>query len=296
MKTAEWAPAAFDGSPVVDACLQDVRDVQTLPTVAAKIMDLMSDSEVTTADVTKLVEVDPALCMRILKIANSSFYGFSSRVDTIHRAVVLLGLNAVKGIALAAGFCKLFRSDRIHPQFDAHELWVHSVAVATGARMLAKDSGRISPEEAFFAGLIHDIGLVIEMQACRKGFAGTIEAACRHPNAAFREIELQTLGATHEAFGAAICQAWKLPASLINVAGYHHRPLELPPAKRTLPAVVHVADILAAQLGRGYSRTVETDAINPQISEEVKLDPTTLDALQAPLTEQIDEAQQLLAD
>ena len=118
-------------------------------------------------------------------------------------------------------------------------------------RLLTEKSGLGLPDKAFLAGLIHDLGIMVEVQARCPKFIEVIDKLVDDPSLTFRQAEEQTLGATHEAFGAGLCRRWNFPVTLEHVAGYHHRPMELADARGALTAVVNVADILAARIGAG---------------------------------------------
>ena len=176
MTQAETNAAVESDVPsIVETSLQKIKNIATLPVLARKIMQLTEDPKSTAEDVHKVITSDPALSIRILKVVNSSFYGLPRQIDSIHRAFLLLGRNAVKNIAIAASVHKVFQSERIGPDFDARDLWTHSIAVATGARGLALKAALDLPDEAFLAGLIHDVGIMVEMQACRQKFSEMIE-------------------------------------------------------------------------------------------------------------------------
>ncbi|TWT60906.1 HDOD domain-containing protein [Rubinisphaera italica] len=279
--------------PIVGASLDKIRHIATLPAVAHKIMSLVNDVNATAKDVNKIMAADPALCARILKVVNSTFYGLPQQIASIDRAVMLLGFNAVKNIAIAASLDKLFRTTKIGSHFDARDLWAHSIAVATGARALAKDMRLALTDEAFLAGLIHDIGITIEMQACPQKFADMTEVLASEPNLAFRQVEERVLGATHESFGAALCRKWQFPLKLEHVVRFHHKPMLLPESDRVLPAIIHVADILAARTGIGYTRTVETVQVDQQILNELDLSEDDIEAVADTLPDAILETQQL---
>ena len=289
--------AAVDSElpPIVAESIEKIRHIATLPAVALKIMELTEDPESTADDVHDVIKSDPALSTRILKVVNSSFYGLPRQIGSIHRAVLLLGLNAVKNIAIAASLHKTFQAERIGPDFDTRELWTHSIAVATGARMLAKKAQLDSPDEAFLAGLIHDVGILVEMQACREEFIEMLQLLSDDESLTFRQAEEQQLGATHEAFGIGLCRKWNFPMHLEHVAGFHHQPMQLAKADRTLPVVVHVADVLAAQIDIGYTRTVETESVDPEVLGCIDLSQSDLEALAEALPDAILETQQLLS-
>ena len=262
---------------IVHQAIQEITHIATLPEVTLKIIRLVEDPDSTARDLNQVISNDPALGTRILKVVNSAFYGLPDQIGSINRAIVLLGLNAVKNIAIAASLAKLFRGGKICPSFDARDLWTHCIAVATGTRLLADKTGLGLPDEAFLAGLIHDIGIMVEVQARRNQFVEAIKKLEADPNLNLRQAELECIGATHEQFGTALCQLWKFPTSFAHVTGYHHDPLQLADNHRTLASLVHVADILAAKTEQGFTRSVETIEVDPQLLEQIGLTASQLD-------------------
>ncbi|QDT41371.1 HDOD domain protein [Gimesia alba] len=279
---------------IVESSFHKIKNIATLPAVAHQIMNLVADPESTTDDLRKVIVNDPALSACILKVVNSSYYGFPQQIGSIDRAIVRLGLNAIKNIAIATSLNKVFKSNRIGTDFDPCDLWTHSVAVAICAREISVRSEIGEPDEVFLAGLIHDIGIMVEMQANHQEFVEIIGIVSHEQNTTFRQAEEQVLGATHELFGAFICREWKFPPQFEHVARYHHHPMQLPQTDRNLPAIVHVADILAAQIHEGYTRTVESESIAPEILSILNLSESDIETLGESLRDSIHEAHQLL--
>ena len=279
-KTAELIRGAID----------EISHIATLPEVTLKIIELVENPDSTAQDLNKVISHDPALGARILKVVNSAFYGLPGQIGSINRAIVLLGLNAVKNIAIAASLTKLFRGGKICEGFDAKDLWDHCIATATASRLLADKAKLGKGDEAFLAGLIHDIGIMVEIQARRSDFARTVGRAAAG-DLTFREAETETLGATHEQFGAALCKLWKFPVAFQETAGFHHEPTRLPEGARTLPVLIHLADHLSKRLGLGFTGDVEGDAPDAALLAEVKLTEADLDEVAAALPEAIAEAQ-----
>lgn len=279
---------------VVDSVIQRSSQIATLPGIAVQIIQLCEDPESTIEELNAVI--DTVLAMRLLKLVNSAYYGMSGQITSLQHAIVLLGLKAVKNVAIATSLVKLVRGGHIGGGFDASDLWTHSIAVATIARMLARETKFASPEEAFLAGLLHDMGIVVEMQACGANFVKVIQQIQHDPSITFRQAEIELLGASHESFGAGLCRSWHFPKSLEYATGYHHRPWELPPEDRVLASYVHVADILAGQLGQGYTRTVESDEVDPQILDDLKLSDAILSRVTMKLPDEMLESQQFLSD
>ncbi len=150
------------------------------------------------------------------------------------------------------------------------------------------------PDEAFLAGLIHDLGIMVEIQARRAKFVEAFEHFEKEGQGTFRDAEIKCIGATHEQFGQALCTLWKFPASLGFVTGFHHHPLDLSPEHRTLTALIHVADIVAARAQIGFSRTVEVEQPDAQLLEDLKLSQGDVDETIESLPDAIDEADTML--
>ncbi len=286
------APTTPQDAIVQDA-IQEISHIATLPEVTMKIIQLVEDPDSTAQDLNQVISNDPALGARILKVVNSAFYGLPGQIGSINRAIVLLGLNAVKNIAIAASLAKLFRGGKICPNFDARDLWNQSIAAATATRLLAKQVGLGLPDEAFLAGLIHDIGIMVEIQARRTQFVEVMALLDKNPQLTLREAENQVLGASHEEFGAALCKLWKFPASFAYVTGFHHHPEDLPEQHRTLTSLVHVADAITAKLDIGFTRGIEHPEISPAVLDALKLTPAQVDEIANEVPEAMEEAKSI---
>lgn len=214
---------------------------------AAAVLATLCRSNAEVAEVSALVGSEPALALRVLKVANSAFYGLSGMVGTVDRAIVVLGLNAVRGIAAAACLDRAIRRDRT-PTVEPRQLLRHSVATAAAAQMLAGiHHPRLAPE-AFIAGLLHDVGMLI---------ADKIQA--RVPGATMN---------LHARIAAIVFAEWRLPANLIAAAEFHDQPSAAQGEQRALASLVHIAD----QLSRTGGMALDNDpSPDPQIVPAMKL-------------------------
>ncbi len=275
---------------IVQSAIQEISHIATLPEVTMKIIKLVEDPDSTAQDLNNVISNDPALGARILKVVNSAFYGLPGQIGSINRAIVLLGLNAVKNIAIAASLAKLFRGGKIAANFDARDLWSNAIASACATRLLAKKVGLGLPDEAFLSGLIHDIGLMVEIQARRSQFVEVLQKLEQNPQLTLLQAETQVLGANHEQFGQGLCKLWKFPQSFQYVTGFHHRPLELAPGQRTLTGLVHVADVLTKRLDIGFTAGTTSIEIDPALLKELNLTETSINEVAADLPQAIEEA------
>jgi len=250
MSTATLA----DNPALVADALKKVSTIATLPEVTAKIVQTVEDPKSTAAQLHKIVAHDPALATRILKVVNSAFYGLPGQIGSVERAIVLLGLNAIKNIAVAASLGQLFRGVKLCEGFTAKDLWTHCIAVGVTARELAKQMKLPIADEAFLAGLIHDTGMLVGLQVWPDKLKEACEAA-RTSEKDFCEIEREVTGVDHQQLGQGLAELWKFPRSCQLVAGYHHKPTTLSDNNRMLVTLVYIADTMCCKQNRGFNLT-----------------------------------------
>jgi putative nucleotidyltransferase with HDIG domain len=184
---------------------------------------------------------------------------------------VLLGLNAVKNIAVAASLGQLFRGVKLCEDFTAKDLWTHCVAVGVTARELARQLKLPIADEAFLAGMIHDIGIMVSLQTSPEQLKQVCERSKRTATD-FCQLEREVMGVDHQQLGMALAETWKFPRPCQLVAGFHHQPSQLADNNRTLVTLVHIADILCAQEGQGFNLTAIHQPIDEQLLAAVGLD------------------------
>jgi HD-like signal output (HDOD) protein len=280
----------------VVGALKEISHIATLPEVTLKIIELVEDPSSSAQDLHEVISNDPALCSRILKVVNSSFYGLPGQIASINRAIVMLGLNAVKNIAIAASLAKLFRGGELTPFFSAKELWDHSNAVAITCKMLSDRLGMGLGDEAYLAGLIHDIGIMVEMQYDRSKLIDALDRCNADPSGkpcvSLIETEEDVFGANHQDFGKGLCEKWKFPAPFVAAAGYHHTPTEAPSEARKIVYIVHAADIIASMVDGGFKLDNPVAEIHSEVMEDLKLTEAMINDLVTSLIEELNEIDQ----
>jgi len=288
-----------DQSKVVTKAIQQIGQIATLPEITVKIIELVEDPDATAQDLHKVIEFDPALCSRVLKVVNSSFYGLPGQIGSINRAIVLLGLNAVKNIAISASLAKLFRGGNISNAFSAKDLWTHSTASAATSKLIADELGMSCSDEAFLAGLMHDIGVIVELQYDRSSLADVINEIAGPdgvPVGDMLEAERKNFGATHQEFGRALCNKWKFPQIFSLVSGAHHNPLEVPEDSRALPLVVYAADRITATVeGGGFRLDVADTTIDDGVLDALRLSREAVDRITEAVPQHIDDVKAMLS-
>jgi len=267
-------------------------EIATLPEVTIQIVQVVQDPRSTAHDLHKIVRNDPALSSRVLRVVNSAFYGLPGQIGSIDRAIMLLGLNAVKNIAIAASIGKMFKSSVICDDFSGKDLWTHSVAVGATNKLLTTKIGLALPDEAFLAGLLHDIGLVATMQCHTKELPKVVELA--KGGMSFLKAEDEVIGANHQEIGAALTKKWKFPRSFQYVNGYHHTPYLLAPENRLLSMVTFISDVMCSRAEIGLQITVETDEIPPEVLQEVGLTPEQIEEVSQNIESELEAVRTLI--
>lgn len=266
-----------DSQGRIQEAIQEVTALASLPEVTQQIVQTVQDPHSTPSQLHKIISHDPALVARILKVVNSAFYGLPGQVASVERALVLLGLNAVKNIAIAASLGQLFRSTRICKDYTARDLWTHCITVAVAARELARQLKLPAADEAFLSGMIHDLGLIVSLQVAPQKLAEVCEQA--KSGGDFLQLEQSLIGMDHQQLGAALAERWKFPRTCQLVAGFHHRPATLGSAMRMQSAVVHVADTLCGQAGCGFALTASRQTLDAHTLSDLGISPQAVEHL-----------------
>lgn len=283
-----------DPQVIIAEAVGAVTQIATLPEITLKIIELVENPRSTAQDLHKIISNDPALVARILKVVNSAFYGLPGQIGSINRAIVALGLNAVKNIVIAASLAKLFRGGRVSPNFSARDLWTHSIATGVLSKLIVQRINNTLPDEAFLAGLIHDIGILVELQAFRDPLVEITDRAAKE-NVRYIDLETQIISVDHQLLGAGLTTKWKFPRSFQYVTGYHHNPMALATECRWLTCVVHVADHICCRDGHGFALTCKNEPLDTAVFEELGITAEAVDELAKQLPEALQETEALLA-
>ncbi|MBK9248696.1 MAG: HDOD domain-containing protein [Ignavibacteria bacterium] len=205
---------------IIQKQLESLKQLPTMPAIATAVLQTMENSDVNGVVIAKLIERDAALTARVLAVANSPFYGFSRKISTVELALVLLGLSTVKEIIISLILQGIFAKIQ-SSILDINVFWRYSVFCGSTSRFLARKLGYRIAGEAFVAGLMHDIGILIEAQYLTKEFV-EIQHLQQKYGLSFVEAELEVLQCTHCDIGAWFAEKWQLPAQLIESLYFHH--------------------------------------------------------------------------
>lgn len=281
--------------PNLLAALNEVTEISSLPEITTRIVQVVEDPRATAHDMHEIVRTDPALAAKILKVVNSAFYGLPSQIASLDRAILLLGLSAVKNIALAASLSRMFNADAMCEQFAARDLWRHCVAVGVCAKMLASEGRCAQADEAFVAGLVHDMGLIVEQQLFPEKLRDVADRCYNEP-LDFCEVERNIVGADHQAFGGTLAARWKFPPGLQAVISYHHDPDLVPSEFATVVKIVHIADILCAQQRYGLWLTAQGSPLDEDVLKTLNLSLAIAEKVIEELPDRVQEAERIFTD
>ena len=222
--------------------LDRVVELATLPAVALEVNKMLADDSISVQQMTQVIEQDQAIVAKILKLVNSSFYGFRSQINNLSHAVVILGFKALHSAVLSVAVNQTFPKDLKCESFDVVDFWFHSVAVALVAQKFAEQTKLCEPEEAFTAGLLHDIGKVILVQYFPKDFRLIWQEQQKSGCTSF-EAEQRIIETTHCQIATRVARKWLLPKSLLDVLRCHHD-VNKKQDNRDLTLMIHGADIV----------------------------------------------------
>jgi HD-like signal output (HDOD) protein len=204
----------------IDAVVRKVAEVSTLPHVALRVIAVAKNPGAGAADLRIVVEGDPALGARVLRMVNAAAYGVRSTVTDLHQAISFLGFSQVRNLALTASVAEVFKRNERVGTYQRSMLWRHMVSVGICARLVASRCRMPNFEDAFLAGLLHDIGIVIEDQHVHKRFCQMIRGLFE--GAPLCAIENEYLGFDHCRLGERIAEVWRFPPTVQAAIRYHH--------------------------------------------------------------------------
>jgi putative nucleotidyltransferase with HDIG domain len=235
--------------PDINRIIAGIDDLPTLPRTVLKITELVNDPKSSAKDLARVITDDQILTARLLKLVNSSFYGLPQRISTVTGAIVLIGFDAIRNLLLTTSVFDLFTGRNKKEQQKQEQLWDHSLGCAVGAKVIGNYLRYDNLEELFVAGLLHDIGKIVEMMFQSEKFS-KVAAAIRRENILMIRAEIRILGYTHAEIGKLLAEKWNLPSKLVQIIAHHHQPTDAGSFAMEA-AIVHLADIFCRALNMG---------------------------------------------
>jgi HD-like signal output (HDOD) protein/CheY-like chemotaxis protein len=254
----EAAAASFSDKFRKD--LDKIDNLPTLPTVFAEVDRLCKNPDVGADELSKVIETDPSITLKLLSLANSAFFGFSRKINTVSEAVSLLGNKTVQNAVLNISVYEATKDLENSAGMDKQEFWAHSAGVGSVARFICKTM-KIDRDEAFTAGIVHDMGKII-LDSLYSDFYKDVLAEVASGSVSIYDAEADIVGLTHTKIGEELATAWNLGPELISAIGDHHTPGKSD-RDAQIAHLVHVGDCVARKMGVGSGG----DSLVPEVSD-----------------------------
>lgn len=269
-----------------------VSDIVSLPETVLRVNEMVDDPRSSAADIGEVIRQDPGMAARLLRIANSPFYGFPSYIDSVPRAITVIGTEELRDLVLATSAIEVF-SDFPNELVSMETFWRHSLRCAVIARILAAHMHESNVERYFTAGLLHDIGYLI----IYKEIPELAQQALNHSNQnrdIAHIVEQEIIGFDHGAVGGELLRQWNLPSILSEAVEFHHTPrfAKLHPKE---VAIVHIANYLAnTMLARVGGDIEETEALEVSALKTAGLTPDILQTVLKQADAQFNETLEIM--
>ena len=258
--------------------------------VLEEIETLLESPECSLVTIGEAIEKEPDLTARLLRLSNSSFYGFSSRLSTVTEAISLIGIQQVQDLIIASSIIAQFKD--VEDDFVTMEsFWQHSLACGICARLLAMEKRLPKADKFFVAGLLHDMGRLVLFSRAPQSTKEVFDLY-RNERLLLHDAEKRVLGFDHQQIAAAVMQQWRFPVNLIQAVACHHQP-ESADLARQEAAVVHLADHLVNALQLGSSGERQVPPLNMRAWETLGLPTSTLGSIVAGIEAQFGAVQEV---
>lgn len=229
--------------------VQKVDELPALPNITYKVIQMTGDPKTSINQLAETIGGDQVLTAKVLRLANSAYYGYARTINTIREAVVILGFDRLRNLVMAASVANVIDSELSGYFLPKGELWKHSMSTAVLARNLAQKTRTILPDQAFTAGLLHDIGKVV-LDIYMQDLFKKVMNAVLNENIPFMDAEREILGFDHAEVGSRVAEKWNLPPELIEAIAFHHNPNRATNNIK-LVCLVHAADAISMSMGIG---------------------------------------------
>lgn len=268
----------------MDGIVAVIGDLPAAPGIVTMLMSLTSSMETNIDRIAHALMADQSLTVRVLRMANASFYGRTKEVRTPKEAVVILGLKTLRSLVVAMSTQSLFKDvgkSRIQTL-----LWEHALAAAVCSRQIAGAAGFGRTDEAFIAGLLHDIGKLVLLHKMTDAYTKIIESIERS-GGEFSDMEDETFGFTHADIGLLLLNKWAFPEELASAVAAHHYTTEPTAQNSSLPDIVRLANYMAKHLGGGFNDYRPVDLALLPSALALKLDAERVSQIQSRAAEML---------
>ena len=270
----------------------EMRSLEPFPGVAARVLEVAGREDVVPSELIELVQTDPGITSKVLKLCNSAYYGFQREIASLHEAGNLLGVSTLVNLVLTSSAGRYFRDYGSARDRSMESRWEQCVSNALGARLIARRHGRVDPERAYTAGLLENIGHLVLDRFLDDALERVRELA--RSGTDLIDAEREVLGLNHAEIGARLSARWSLPEVLVDVIRHHHDP-DLAGEDAALAATIHLAEILTQEVLATDGDGAPRYSTCPRALELTGLDADELLELSGALTEEMARARDFVA-
>ena len=290
----EGAEAEGDGneSESIRTRVRNIEGLPTFPATHAQIMELANSDESSSDDIAEQIQLDPSMLATVFKLVNSSYYGFSKKVDSISLAVTLLGLEEIANLVMAAQVFEKLGGYEDGAGLDLQAFWRHSVGTGFAARAIAKKL-QTEPESAFLAGMLHDLGKIV-LDRYFSDYYADVFKAIHEGGVVIVDVERDLLGVTHAEIGGVLAEEWRFSQAFTNAIMHHHCVSEGHRYQR-LVCLVHLADMICRRLEFGSSGDSEKPDFEEAALDRFSLGEKGIELLTEATEEELDDADSFLS-
>lgn len=218
--------------------INKIKELTTPPTILQAVLDLINSPDSSAKELSEVILKDPGLTARVLRMANSSFYAYYKKITTVNQAVMVMGINAVKYFILSITVLNQLNTQREKSKINVKQLWTHFLEVASASKNLAASIGYKMPEEAYVAGILHDVGIVLLEREFPDEYLKVLQLAAR--GKALNKAEREIFGVDHQEIGGYLTNYWNMPQIISDSITTHH-----PTSENEIAAMSEVSKIVA---------------------------------------------------
>lgn len=259
--------------------LTDDSEISSIKNIVHGLIKIINDPKSTARDLKELIQIDPPLTARVLRLANSAYYSPRNKIGEITQAIIWVGYNAIKELAISQKVCEIFSGNEVIGGYSRNSLWKHSLAVALLGKLIYRREFGQRGENAYVAGLLHEIGIIVKDQFFPDEFRATLmKSGSEKLNMVDAENEIS--GYDHTEIGRAIMEHWQIPREIAAAINNHHSPERSPEEYSKLTCTLYVADYFCQRREIGFSDSPFNDKERfKNIKNKLNLGPNTLDLL-----------------
>ncbi len=273
--------------------LSGIYDLPSFPAVATRLIALLQNSDTNIQEIVRIIELDPALTARLLRAANSAYWGLPVRVYHAREAILRLGYDRTAQLVIAMTMGPIMNIEVSGYLLGYRDLWQHSVATAVAAECLAIRVKSQNASEAFTAGLLHDVGKLVMNRFVADNHR-KLDELTNTSGQSYAEAETQEFSINHAEVGAEILEYWMLPSSIVNAVRYHHEPQRSYPDGLLLVEIVNVANAMVLMAGIGVGRDGLRFRVDKPSIERFNLSPRAVAEMMSQVASRLEAAKELI--